>query len=200
MKADISDSHRGNRLALLAAIAAPAATSLLFVAARVEPQTPLATWLAPAILLEAIVVHAGALLGVAILLWPDTLRGHLIYWTLLGALAFFYAFAAHNVGGGAAALQFVVLAFVTYGGVLWAPAGRRVAVGVETALRWLIAVVLITLTFGIAGAPESSADWHDVRSRLTAGAVYFGMLAAVEATGLYLAIRRIGAAQEATRQ
>ena len=187
--------RRRERLALIAATTPPAATCLLFVAARVEPETALASWLAPALPLEAIVVHAGLVLGIAVLAWPGTLRGHLVYWVLLGACAAIYALAAFEIGGGATALQFALLALVTYGGVLWAPGGRRTAVGVETALRWLIAVVLITLTFGLAGVPESLAEWHDVRSRLTAGAVYFGLLAAVESTGLYLAIRRIGAAQ-----
>lgn len=191
-----TDARNRERLALIAATALPAATGLLFIAARVEPEAALATWLAPAIALEAIVVHAGALLGVAVLAWPHTLRGHVVYWLLLGGLALIYAFAAFDIGGVATAQQFVLLTLVTYGGVLWAPAGRRTAVGVETGLRWLIAVLLITLTFGLTDAPESIADWHDVRSRLTAGAVYFGMLAVVEATGLYMAVRRIGTEQD----
>lgn len=195
MTTDRTVPHPHERLAVLAATAPPAASCLLFIAARLEPDTPLALWLAPAIPIEAIVVHAGALLGVATLAWPRTPKGHALYWSLLGAAALLYIGAALNTGGSATALQFVLLALVTYGGVLWAPAGRRTAVGVETALRWLIAVLLITLTFGFAGAPESIAEWHDVRSRLNAGAIYFGMLAAVEATGLYVAIRRIGAAQ-----
>lgn len=185
------------RLALIAATALPAASCLLFVAARIEPETALATWLAPAIAIEAIVVHAGAVLGVAVLGWSHTLRGHVVYWSLLGGLALIYGFAAFDIGGVATAQQFVLLTLVTYGGVLWAPSSRRTAVGVETGLRWLIAVVLISLTFGLAGAPESIAEWHDVGSRLTAGAVYFGMLTVVEATGLYMAVRRIGTAQEA---
>jgi hypothetical protein len=187
-------SRRRERLAVIAATSLPAAASLLFIAARLRPEAPLATWLAPAILLEAIVVHAGALLGVALFAWPGTRRGHLLYWPLLAAFAALYMLAAFRVGGGATALQFVLLALVTYGGVLWAPAGHRSAVGFETALRWLIAVVAITLTFGLAGAPSSIAEWQDVDSRLTAGAVYFALLAAVEATGLYAAVRRIGAA------
>lgn len=192
-----TDARGRERLALIVATALPAATCLLFVAARLDPEAALATWLAPAIAIEAIVVHAGALLGVAVLAWPHTLRGHVVYWPLFVALALLYVFAAFDIGGFATAQQFVLLAFVTYGGVLWAPAGRRTAVGVETGLRWLIAVVLITLTFGLSDAPESIAEWHDVRSRLTAGAVYFGMLAAVEATGLYMAVRRIGTEQDA---
>jgi hypothetical protein len=184
---------RHERLAGVGATAPPAATCVLFLVARVEPEATLATWLAPAIALEAIVVHAGVVLGIAMLAWPGTLRGHVVYWTLLGAMAAIYVLAAFDVGGGATTLQFLLLALVTYGGVLWAPARRRIDVGIETALRWLIAVVLITLTFGLVDAPESIAEWHDVRSRLTAGAVYFGLLAAAEATGLYRALRRIGA-------
>ena len=195
MTTEFPGSRRRERLALLAATALPAASCLLFAAARLDPDTALATWLAPAIPLEAIVVHAGAVLGVAVLTWPGTPKGHVLYWPLLGAAALLYALAASNLGGGATVLQFVLLVLVTYGGVLWAPAGGRTAVGVETAVRWLIAVLLITLTFGLAGAPESIAEWHDARSKLTAGAVYFGLLAAVEATGLYRAIRRIEATQ-----
>lgn len=185
-------TRRRDRFALVGATALPAATCVLFLAARGESAAPLAAWLAPAMPLEAIVVHAGALLGVALLAWPRTWRGHLVYWSVLCALALAYAFAAFEVGGRSTALQFMLLALVTYGGVLWVPASRRTAVGVETALRWLIAVLLITLTLGLVGAPESLAEWSDVRSRLTAGAVYFGLLAAVEATGLYLAMRRLG--------
>ena len=183
------------RFALLAATMPPAASCMLFVAAFLDADAPLAAWLAPAIPHEAIVVHAGALLGVAVFAWPCTPKGHAVYWPLLAVGASLYVVAAFGAGGSQAALQFVLLALVTYGGVLWAPAGRRTAVGVETALRWLIAVLLLTLTFGLVGAPPSIAEWLDVRSRLTAGAVYFGMLAAVEATGLYPAIRRIGATQ-----
>lgn len=194
-----TSSRRGERLALFSSIALPAATCLLFLAARVEPEGALARWLAPVIPLEAIVVHAGALLGIAALAWPGTFRGHVVYWTVFGLLALSYARAAFDVGGGATALQFALLTLVTYGGVLWAPKDRRVGVGVETALRWVIAVLLLTLTFGLAGAPESIAEWQDLDSRLTAGAVYFGLLAAVEASGLYLGLRRIGQAQSPAR-
>lgn len=186
-------SRRREGVARLAATALPAATCLLFIAARIQPDAGVASWLAPVMLLEAIVVHAGALLGVAILAWPRTRRGHVLCWAILGALALLYARAAFDVDGAATALQFALLVLVTYGGVLWAPRDHRLGVGVETALRWLVAVLLITLSFGIAGAPQSIAEWQDVPSRLTAGALYFGLLAAVEATGLYLAVRRIGA-------
>ena len=190
-----SGSRLRERLALIGAIAPPAASCLLFAVARTQSDSPLAAWLAPAFPLEAIVVHAGVVLGIAIFAWPRTWRGHFVYWTLLGALAALYVTAA--VDSGATPVQFLLLVFVTYGGVLWAPAGRRTAVGVETALRWLIAVMLVPLTVGMVGAPPSLAEWHDVRSLLLAGAVYFGLLAAIEATGLYVALRRVGAAQEA---
>lgn len=195
MTAEAAGPHRRRHLALIAATAPPAAMCLLFVVARLRPAAPLADWLAPAMPLEAIVVHAGALLGIALAAWPATRRGHFVYWPLLAAFAALYVRAALDAGGRAALLQFVLLAFATYGGVLWAPAARRVAVGVETALRWLIAVLLITLTFGLAGVPPSLAEWQDVESRLTAGALYFGLLAAVEATGLYVALRRVGASE-----
>jgi hypothetical protein len=189
-----SPSRLGERLARIAAIVPPAVSCLLFAVARSQPDSPLAVWLAPAFPLEAIVVHAGAVLGIAILAWPRTWRGHLAYWIVLGVLAAFYVKAA--IDAGATPLQFLLLAFVTYGGVLWATDRRRTAVGVETALRWLIAVVLVSVTVGVVGAPPSIAEWHDIPSLLLAGAVYFGLLAAVEATGLYVALRRIGAAQD----
>lgn len=186
-----SAAESSARWALLGAMLPPALTCAAFVAGRLMPDSALAVWLFPAIGLEAIVVHAGLLVGIAVFAWPTTRRGHLTYWPLLAAGLSMYGLAALQAGGTSAAVQCALLAFATYGGVLWAPASRRIAVAVETGLRWLIAVVLLTLTFGIAGAPESLAEWLDLRSRLTAGAVYFGLLTAVEATGLYLAVRRV---------
>jgi hypothetical protein len=190
-----SGSRLRERLALLTAIAPPAISGALFVVARAQPESPLARWLAPSFPLETVVVHAGVLAGIAICAWPRTWRGHLVYWAFVGALAAFYARAAIAVG--ATPVQFLALVFVTYGGVLWAPARRRITVGVEIALRWLIAIMLVPLTVGLIGAPPSAAEWHDVPSLLLAGAVYFGLLAAIEATGLYVALRRVGAAQAA---
>jgi hypothetical protein len=188
-----TDSPRERRARWLAPVL-PATAGLLFAIARARPDSGLAAWLSPAILLEAIVVHAGVLLGAALLFWPRTRRGHVAYWLVFGVLGALYLRAAFQLGGTTVAAQFVLLGLVTYGGVLWVPAPRRTAVGVETGVRWLIAVLLITVTFGVVGAPESAEAWTDVNSRLSAGAVYFALLAGVEATGLYVALRRIGAA------
>jgi hypothetical protein len=187
---------RRERLARIAGTVPLAATAALFLFASFEPADPLALWLAPSMPLEAIVVHAGVLFGLAVFAWPSTLRGHLYYWTGLGALALLYTWAAFDLGGSATLAQFALLVLLTYGGVLWVPARRRTTVGVETALRWFIGAMAIPLCFGLAGAPPSVAEWHDIQSRMIAGALYFGLLAAIEATGLYVALRRVGAAHE----
>ena len=152
---------------------------------------PLAAWLAPAVPMQAIVVHAGLLLGIAVFAWPHTVRGHVYYWPAIALLGALYVYAAFARGGLDTLLQFLLLMLATYGGVLWSAKAERTAVGVETALRWLIAVIVITLTFGVAGASPSIEEWTDVRSRLFAGAFYFGILAAIESSGLYLALRRV---------
>ena len=158
--------------------------------ALARPDGALAAWLAPAMPLQAIVVHAGLLLGLAVFAWPSTRRGHLAWWPLVVLLATIYIRAALGTGGPGMLVQFLLLMAATYGGVLWASRATRTAVAVETALRWLIGGVGITLAFGVSGAP-SIEEWTDVRSRLVAGAFYFGVLAAIESTGLYLALRRV---------
>jgi hypothetical protein len=98
------------RLPVLVGTMPPAASCMLFVAASLDVDAPLAAWLAPAIPLEAIVVHAGALLGVAVFAWPCTPKGHAVYWPLLAVGASLYVVAAFGAGGSEAALQFVLLA------------------------------------------------------------------------------------------
>ena len=143
--------------------------------------------------LETLAIHGGIFLGIVWLLRSDSVRGVLLTVTAFLLLGGAYGAAAFKIGGWNGVLELAGLALATHGGLLWVSGAHRVSAGVEITVRLIVGVLALTVAVGVTGVPEAAMDWHThPRAVLLAGAIFFGLLGIVEASGVYVAIRRIG--------
>lgn len=168
-------------------------TAGMFAAALRSPDAKRDAHLAALINLEGIAVAAVMLLGGFMLVGrPRSGRAALPFWGLAGLLAAGMSASAHGILGWRGVAEFAGLVALTSGSLLLAR-GNRVALGVELSLRLVLALLALSLSFTVAGVSPEFADrvQGPVAPLLLAGVVYFSVLGAIEASGLYAALRRV---------
>lgn len=186
--------ERAARLGSWLAAIAQWSTAAMFVAALRAPDDRRDAHLAALVNLEALALGAVMLLGGFMLVGaPQRWRSRLPYGALAALLAAAMASAAHTVLGWRGVAEFAGLVALTAGSLLLAR-GDRVALGVELFVRLLLGVIALSLSFELAGVEPDFLERVEgpPGPLLLAGAMYFSVLGASEASGLYAALRRIG--------
>ena len=134
---------------------------------------------------EFLVIHSMAFLGLLALWKPADDKGRQTrawgFWGLFGlycVVAISQGFAYFTV--------FFGLTFVTYLGLFmnW----RSESALLQLGARWALGFVVFLAAIGICGAPKNVGHWTGHSSVLTAGVIYFLVLAALELSGLYLRV------------
>ena len=141
---------------------------------------------------EFLVIHSMAFLGLLALWKPADDKGRQtrawVFWGLFGlycAAAISQGFAYFTV--------FFGLTFVTYLGLFmnW----RSESALLQLVARWAFGFVVFLTAIGICGTPKKVDHWTGSSSVITAGVIYFLVLAALELSGLYLRVIPRHAAQ-----
>lgn len=171
------------------------ATAVAFAAAWVDWGSGYANAMARTIQLEFLVIHAGLFIGVVALLPVETAAFRPLRWIVLALLAWLYGRGGHALLGWHGVAMLAGAFVGTYGGFVAArlapranqvPRGRTI---VEIAVRWVVSLFAYLLTAAALGLPERVNEWVDLRRSVALGALYFAVLGAVEASGLYARIR-----------
>jgi hypothetical protein len=138
-----------------------------------------------ALAVEAIALYAAMMFGIfwAFLSGGPFLR-RMRNWQMLIVFAA-CAGAAYAVGASEA-LQFLVMAAVTFFGLLlsW----KQPSALMQAASRWAVAYAALALAASMFHTPESITNWRGDPRVLDAGTLYFFLIAAVELSGLHLRI------------
>lgn len=166
------------------------ATALAYLRATADPDTAAAQHLKGLMQLEALVLGAIAIGAVLLFFWPERLRARMAATGIAVTAATLFGFEAWQLLGRYGPIEFGLLLLVTCSGFLLSRGARQVELGIELALRWLLALLLYAASGALAGAePELPARLHGA-ALLWAGAGYFAALGLIEATGAWLALRR----------
>ena len=143
--------------------------------------------------LEFIALHAGAFIGLLAIAHPSSPRLRAARWIGLAVFGAVYAFAGWAIMGPAGLVEIVLVLLATYGGLVFGRGPGRTALAIEVGLRWLISFALFMLLAGLTGAPSGVDTWPEAPQVLLFGAIYFAALGALEWSGLYRMLRRLGA-------
>lgn len=170
------------------------ATALAYQRATADPDAAAAQHLKGLMQLEALVLGAIAIGAVLLFFWPVQLRARIAATGITVAAAILFGFEGWQLLGRYGPIEFVLLLLVTCGGFLLARGARQVELGIELALRWLLALLLYAAAGGIAGVEPELPERLQGAAMLWAGAGYFAALGVIEASGAWLALRRALAA------
>jgi len=139
---------------------------------------------------ELVVLIAGAFMVIPVTapVRPDNRVGKTLQWIVFTAFFVHFARMAWTAYGPWGTLSFAVLTWATYGGALLrrGPPERGATRWIVAALRWVVAIAAFVIAISIADLPASSSWWTSEPNILPAGVVYFGILASVEASGVFI--------------
>ncbi len=116
---------------------------------------------------------------------PARAEWAMLKWLVVGLLGAMYVNAALNMGGREGLLLFLSLTVTTYLGFFLNLTSGGAAVSL--ALRWFISMMLLSIASGISGIEGDlgRVAWSSAETGLRFGQWFFGLLLAVELTGLY---------------
>jgi len=135
--------------------------------------------------IEFIVLHSIGFLGLLALIRPPRAEWAALKWLAVALLGAMYLNAAYKMGGRPGLLLFLSLTLATYLGFFLNFTTRGAALSL--AVRWILSTMLLSIAMaitGIGGDLEPVA-WSSPNAGLRFGQWFFGMLLAVELTGLY---------------
>ena len=134
---------------------------------------------------EFIVLHSIGFLGLLALVRPPRAEWAMLKWLAVALLGSMYLNGAHNMGGSHGVLLFLSLTIATYLGFFLRFMSSGAAVSL--AVRWFISLALLGVASGISGVEGDleQVAWSDPNVGLRLGQWYFGLLLAVEITGIY---------------
>jgi len=179
----------------LAAVLPPLVTAAAFAIAWQQWGSTYATLMAKTIQLEFLVIHAGMFLGVFILVPVETALFRVLRWVAVILLSLMYCYGGYGLLGWHGVLTLVAIFVGTYAGFIAAhfiagggalPTGGRAA---ELGVRWFVSMLAYGLLTRPFALPELVNTWTELRASVALGAIYFTVLAMVEATPLYPLIR-----------
>lgn len=154
----------------------------LFLYASLRPG-PWASWLGELMELEALTLAAALFLGQLVILDSGTRRGRVLQLIAFALLGGVFVAAGVSTGGLRGFFELGMLVIVTYGGQLLRPNLRRLS---ELAIRWGMSVGVFLVAVLAARIPSDLWKWQAQPEVLTAGAIFFGLLGAIEASGVYV--------------
>ena len=173
---------------LIAAVP-PLATAVTFAVAWVRWGSEYATVMAKTIQLEFLGIFFGAFILVPL----QFVRLRWLRWVAVAVVAYVCVRSGYALLGWTGAVGIAGMCFGTYGAFLMpgrtdAGDGR----GLEIGVRWFVSLIAYGLTAEVLELPQLVNTWTDYRNAVALGAVYFGVLAAIEATPLYAFMRGVG--------
>jgi hypothetical protein len=187
--------RRGAKWLRWFAVLTPLATAIMFATAWLDWGSTFAALMAKTIQLEFLVIHAGMFLGVLILVQFESALVRALRWVAVIMLTLMYCYGGYGLLGWNGVLTLVAVFVGTYAGFIPArfgatggefPFGKRVT---ELAVRWLMSMLAFGLLIRPFALPQLMNTWTDLRASVALGAVYFMVLAMLEATPLYPSIR-----------
>jgi len=179
------------------AVLAPLATAVTFAVAWLDWGSAYATLMAKTIQLEFLVIHAGIFLGVLMLVRLESALLRVLRWVAVILLTFMYCHGGYGLLGWHGVLTLVAIFVGTYAGFIALPFGATtgaLTTGVRTTelgIRWLVSMLTYGLLPQALELPGLVDTWTELRASVALGAIYFAVLAMVEATPLYPWMRRV---------
>jgi hypothetical protein len=167
------------------------ATAILFLVGWFAFPAPFAVHLARLMELEFLALHAGGFLGLPLLWSPTRPLPRVLRVLAIGFFGVIYGMGGYGVLGWPGVVELAAMILATYAGVLFARGATRSERAWATAARWFGCLMLFMLTASLLGMPSGVNEWHETRTTLLFGAAYFLVLATLEASGIYPALRRI---------
>lgn len=188
--ADTSVAAHIPRWERFAPAAIQGATAILFLFGWWTFPAPFAVHLARLMELEFLALHAGGFLGLPLLWSPSRWFARVLRVLAIGFFAAIYGLGGYGVLGWPGVFELAAMILATYAGVLLARGASRSERALATGARWFGCLMLFMLTAAVLGMPSEVNEWHETRTTLLFGALYFIVLATLEASGLYPALRR----------